>query len=670
MSTWTDDGAAGGRLADRHDPMPLVSVIVRTTGRPELAEALASIAAQSYASLEVVVVNAGGTPLAGVAERCGPFPVRMCGGGQRLARSRAANVGLDEARGDWIVFLDEDDLFDGGHIEGLVAAVKNAGCLAAYAGVRATGGNTSDLPLFDRPYSPAALRVGNFIPIHAVLLSRRLLDLGCRFDESLDAYEDWDFWLQVARHTTFERVARITAAYRAGGRSEAGLGADDAARGHGRDRVYDKWRLLWSGAELNEAFEQAGRETWRREAEIARMHARLGAAAQERSEVEARLAAVTRSRSFLLTAPLRLAGYLARRLLGRPTGPRIVVAGSAATPSAVTVSQAPLISVVMPVYNALRANPTFLEEAMRSVLSQTYRHFELIVVDDGSTDGTGEMCRTVADEALGVPVRLVRKENGGQSSARNRGASVASGSHLSFIDQDDVWFADKLELVVPHLADGVGTVYTDADTIDEHGRTVLRGIHRNHGCGTPHPKRDVEDILFKDVFVMPGLMTVRRQSFEQVGGFDEALSGYEDDDLFLRLFAGGNVVYLPASTLKWRMYLGNYSQSERMIRSRLAYWRKLMRDWAGDGADRSRARGISSRFYREFLRQAAQQFQSDDPLYRKNLETSRLLAPWVPRHRRWPFAVIMFLQARAMRPWNISLRALEAAARRGRIHRH
>jgi glycosyltransferase involved in cell wall biosynthesis len=673
MSTGTDDLAAGGHDATAGDLEPLVSVIVRSTGRPELAEALASIAAQGYPNLEVVVVDAGVAPLAGVGERCGRFPLRVCAGNRPLARSRAANVGLDAARGDWLVFLDEDDLLDGDHVAGLVTAAQRSGCLAAYAGVRAVGANATELPLFDRPYGPAALRLGNFLPIHAVLFSRRLLAAGCRFDETLDAYEDWDFWLQLARHTSFERVGRITASYRVGGRSTVGLGADHEGRRRGRERIYEKWRLLWSGVELNEAFEQAAAETWQREAEIVRMHARLAGAAQERSEIEARLAGIARSRSFRLTAPLRLAGHFARRLLGRPTGAGLgaesgpAAAGAPAGP--ITVSQAPLISVIMPVYNALRANPAFLEEAMRSVFAQTYRHFELIVVDDGSTDGTGEACRRLAVEALGTPIRHLRKENGGQSSARNRGAAAASGSHLSFIDQDDVWFPDKLELVVPHLGEQVGTVYTDADTIDEHGRTGLRGIHRNHGCGSPHPKRDVEDILFKDIFVMPGLMTVRRQLFNAVGGFDEALSGYEDDDLFLRLFAGGSVVYLPASTLKWRMYLGNYSQSDRMIRSRLAYWRKLMREWAADGGDRHRAVGISVRFYCEFLRQAALQYRADDPLYRENLETARTLAPWVPRSRRWPFALAMALWARTARPWNVSIRLLEAAAREGGIHR-
>jgi hypothetical protein len=75
MSSTNDDGTASG-TEERPDSVPLVSVIVRTTGRPELAEALASIAAQSYRNIEVVVVNAGGTPLAGVGERCDPFPVR------------------------------------------------------------------------------------------------------------------------------------------------------------------------------------------------------------------------------------------------------------------------------------------------------------------------------------------------------------------------------------------------------------------------------------------------------------------------------------------------------------------------------------------------------------------------------------------------------------------
>lgn len=306
MSTGTDDLAAGGHDATAGDLEPFVSVIVRSTGRSELAEALASIAAQGYPNLEVVVVDAGVAPLAGVAELCGRFPVRVCGGEGPLGRSRAANAGLDAARGDWLVFLDEDDLFDGAHVAGLVAAARRSGRLAAYAGVRAVGPNATELPPFDRPYSPAALRAGNFIPIHAVLFSRRLLEAGCRFDETLEAYEDWDFWLQVSRHTDFERVGRITASYRAGGRSTAGLAASDEGRRRGRERIYEKWRLLWSGAQVEATVESLNDEIRAREAEAGRLRADAAA-------LRAQVAALNAATATLL---VRLA-LRVQRLIGR-----------------------------------------------------------------------------------------------------------------------------------------------------------------------------------------------------------------------------------------------------------------------------------------------------------------------------------------------------------------
>ena len=107
---------------------------------------------------------------------------------------------------------------------------SNADAQVAYSGVLHTRARGSDEgSLLDDPFDPVRLRCQNYIPIHAVLFSRSLLDQGCRVDESLEVYEDWDLWLQMSRLTSFIHVHRVTAGYRAGGNSGAGLGVDPTA---------------------------------------------------------------------------------------------------------------------------------------------------------------------------------------------------------------------------------------------------------------------------------------------------------------------------------------------------------------------------------------------------------------------------------------------------------
>lgn len=300
-----------------------------------------------------------------------------------------------------------------------------------------------------------------------------------------------------------------------------------------------------------------------------------------------------------------------------------------------------LVSVILPVFNACSIGPHFLRAAVASVCSQSYRHLELVIVDDGSTDGSVALCEEEIARHREVPIRLYRKANGGQSSARNAGAAVSRGEYLSFIDQDDVWYRRKLEVSLQAMRPGVEVVYTDADTIDEEGHVELVGIHGRYGCGNPHPKRKVEDILFRDVYVMPGLMTVRRATFQEVGGFDEALSGYEDDDLFLRLFERATIAYLPKSTMCWRQYAHSASRSLRMVESRVAYWRKLMAGYTDGGGNRVRARGISRRFVREMLHQANCSFQEGGAVHQENIATARELMSHVGPWQRLIFAAFL-----------------------------
>jgi len=237
---------------------PLVSIIIRSMARSSLAEALDSIAAQTYPRIEAVVVDAYGLGHPPPGESCGRFPLRFVVHGKPLDRSAAANAGLTAAYGYYVGFLDDDDMLLPQHVSVLVEALRRQRTArVAYSGVRMIayrpdGSVGLDVPL-NRPFHLPSLRAQNYIPMHAVLFERELAEAGCRFDEELALYEDWDFWLQLAQRSEFLHVDQITACYRNFGHSGFGLQADATKIAAGRAALFDKWRTIWSGAELSEA---------------------------------------------------------------------------------------------------------------------------------------------------------------------------------------------------------------------------------------------------------------------------------------------------------------------------------------------------------------------------------------------------------------------------------
>lgn len=235
---------------------PLVTVIVRSMDRRLLDEALDSVALQSYPRIEVVVVNAKGGDHSKLSDWCGRFPLRFISTTTSLDRSRAANVGLDHARGDYLIFLDDDDIFFPDHIASLMTVLTQAGkSRCAYTGVRVefylNGQQVRTLD-YNQPFRREQLWGRNYIPIHAVLFEKSLCDEGCRFDEQLEIFEDWDFWVQLSQHTEFIHLDQISACYRNYGAS--GLGEDMCERNlhKATGAFFEKWKSVWSGEQLAE----------------------------------------------------------------------------------------------------------------------------------------------------------------------------------------------------------------------------------------------------------------------------------------------------------------------------------------------------------------------------------------------------------------------------------
>ena len=201
---------------------PVVSVVVRTKDRPEmLAEALDSIAESGYRRVEVVLVNDGGAPPDIPAEF--PFPVVRVEMGTNQGRAAAANAGVVAATGDYLCFLDDDDLIEPDHLGTLVGLVSAAGVRVAYTDA-AVGIYELDPPVgwrevdrrlpYSRDFDPELLLVDNYIPFNTLLIEHSLFDEAGPFDPKLEFFEDWEFLIRLADLTPFHHRPQVTAEYR------------------------------------------------------------------------------------------------------------------------------------------------------------------------------------------------------------------------------------------------------------------------------------------------------------------------------------------------------------------------------------------------------------------------------------------------------------------------
>jgi len=224
--------------------LPLVSVIVRSSARPTLAESLRSIAEQDYPHIEVVLVAASGPDHPEVPAAAGSHALRVVDRGVPLNRPQAAQAGVDGSHGDCFTFLDDDDVFLPGHVAGLVAmhaAAPGAGVAYMFSQARFRDGRVQR---FGQPFALAQLYERNFIHLSSALFDRSVVAAGCRFDETLEIMQDWDFFLQCAQYAPFHFEPRCTFEWRVDlGSSGAGGGAntDPARFARFRDRIYDKW---------------------------------------------------------------------------------------------------------------------------------------------------------------------------------------------------------------------------------------------------------------------------------------------------------------------------------------------------------------------------------------------------------------------------------------------
>lgn len=185
----------------------------------------------------------------------------------------------------------------------------------------------------------------------------------------------------------------------------------------------------------------------------------------------------------------------------------------------------PVVSVVIPVFNGA----PFVAKAVESVRAQNLPDVEIIVVDDGSTDGTQTV---LAQLAATFGIRWFQQDHGGPARSRNRGISEASGEFIALLDCDDIWLPGKLDaqLGIFHARPDVGLVHTDYEVVDDQGRVEERVAARQ----SPEP---LVRAFAGGHTALPSTLLIRRTVLEAVQALDPELYGSEDADLTIRLYA-------------------------------------------------------------------------------------------------------------------------------------
>ena len=217
----------------------------------------------------------------------------------------------------------------------------------------------------------------------------------------------------------------------------------------------------------------------------------------------------------------------------------------------------PLVSVAIPAYN----HAEFIEACLASVCAQTYPELELVLIDDGSKDGTLEIAGRFLEPRRERFRRIVleRQENQGVSATSNAAIAACQGEWIHLLGSDDVLYPDKIERMQQAIeawncAD-LALVHADADTIDRHGKQVVRRTQAPRPA--PGPDRQAWRTLFlSDNFIINPTVALRRDAFLAVGGFDRKLA-LEDIDCWLRLSVDHAIARVPEVLAAYRKHPGN-----------------------------------------------------------------------------------------------------------------
>ncbi len=521
-----------------------VSVIIPVyNAEATIAPAIESALAQQFDGFEIVVVDDGSTD-------CSPRIVEFYVPKIRVVREpnrgcpSARNAGAAVARGEHLAFLDADDEWTPDKLAKTVAALeRNPAAVLAYSDFTIIHDHGEEEPFTaGAPPSMKEMLTGDRIIMPSTVVMRRSAFDACgKFDETFRfGFEDLEMWLRARAIGEFVYVPEPLMRYRVTDFSER---ADKYEPGR---RMFIQIIRRRYGRAVAPFITQVNRDA---------AASLIQKALRQIDADEPGMALVTLGRaarirpSYLLRASIlkRLARPRNLKRLGKVTSAWMRFWTPVANDRRVArvcsgegcASRSPLkVSAIIPVYNG----EATIARAIESALAQQFEGFEIVVVDDGSTDSSPRVIESYVSK-----IRVVRQANRGLGSARNAGAAVARGEYLAFLDADDEWLPEKLAKTIAALERNLAAVlaYSDFTGIDKDGEET------SFSAGAP---RSMNEMLSGGGIIMPSTVVMRRAVFEACGRFDEAFRlAFEDIELWLRARERGEFVYVPEPLLRYRM---------------------------------------------------------------------------------------------------------------------
>lgn len=282
----------------------------------------------------------------------------------------------------------------------------------------------------------------------------------------------------------------------------------------------------------------------------------------------------------------------------------------------------PLFSIIIPAYNQVQ----YLCQSVESALVQTYPHYEIIVVDDGSTDQTAVIAKSFKTQ-----IRYIHQKNTGLAGARNTGIRAAKGNFIAFLDSDDIWLPEYLEAIQKLISQHpeASLFYCCAQCIDNEGEKLPQQV------GAPisgiKNKQDLYQALLRSNFLIPSTITIRRDVILNAGGFDQSLRYCEDIDLWLRIAKNHVFTGTDSCQVLYRIHNASLSTNPKETqKTKLHIIEKIFGpddgNWARWSADKRRAFGGAYRFQLLTSIQQANDWQSASESLRKALSADPTLS--------------------------------------------
>jgi len=243
----------------------------------------------------------------------------------------------------------------------------------------------------------------------------------------------------------------------------------------------------------------------------------------------------------------------------------------------------PTVSVIIHTYN----NEKFIVETVESVLNQTYKDYEIIIVDDGSVDGTRDALIPYMQK-----IRYHYKENGGIASAKNAGISLSETEFVAFLDHDDLWAPDKLQLQMEHFNENpqIGLVYAKYTSFRD-GKELRT-----------KPEKGYSGWIFKELlsksFIQTSTVVVKRECLDAVGPYDETFSLGDEYDMFLRIARKFQCGFVDKGLTRYRVHDTNASNNDFLFdNENLGVYKKIYNNFTDlDGVEKKILRKRIARY--------------------------------------------------------------------------